>query len=209
MHVLRRTSRAPMKAPRLVSVHPGARRGALVLASLLILAGIAGPALSAAPAGKASITKAAKRQIPKIGDRSFILESELIRYGPVSLDVGGSAPLLRSDPFTFTATCDSIDSNADGPPLEERGRILMQTDEAGTAVNTDDDLAESLPAGGFVVWAQTTAGTPGAADISTEDRGRGMASTPGGHRIAAFGTQILLNQGGSDCTFTGGILSLR
>jgi hypothetical protein len=183
-------------------------RGVAVVAAMLLAAGAIAPAFGAAALTKKKATSIVKNQVRKVGDPRFIEESELIRFSPAFLNAGQSVPLTTVGPFEFVAVCDEIDDDGDGPPLEERGRILLTTSEDNSAFSSDEDEDNDFDVGPLVDWAEETADDPGEQDINSEDGDDAHASAPSGTRIAATSNRIVLNEGGADCSISGSLLVL-
>lgn len=179
-----------------------------MVAAMLLAAGAIAPAFGAAAVTKKKATSIIKKQVRKVGDPRFIEESELIRFGPALLNAGESVPLTTVGPFEFSAVCDEFDDDADGPPLEERGRILFVTSEDNSAYESDEDDDDDFDSGPLGVWAAETAEDPGVQSINVEDEDDAHASSPGGTRIAATSNRITLNEGGVDCSISGSLLVL-
>jgi hypothetical protein len=179
-----------------------------VLAAMLLAAGAIAPAFGAAAVTKKKATSIIKKQVKKVGDPRFIEEAELIRFGPALLNLGQSVPLASIGPFEFSAACDEVDSNADGPPLEERGRIFITTNEDNSAFDSDEDSDDDFDTSQLGEWAEEIADDPGVQDINGEDEDDAHASSPSGTRIASTANRIVLNQGGVDCSISGSILVL-
>jgi hypothetical protein len=188
--------------------HGGWWRGVAVLAAMLLAAGAIAPAFGAAAVTKKKAIAIAKKQIRKAGDPRFIEETELIRFGPALLNAGQSAPLLAVGAFDLVAVCDEIDDAGDGPPLEERGRILIASSEDNAALDSDEDEDNDFDAGALREWAVEIAFSPGEQSINGEDEDDAHASAPSGTRVAATSNRIVLNHGGVDCSISGSLLVL-
>jgi hypothetical protein len=185
-------------------------RAITVVAAMLLAAGALSPAFGAQGVTKQQVTKIAKKQVKKVGDPRFIQETELVRYGPITLNAPGTAPVGTFGPFTLTAECALIDDAGDGPPLEEHGLILIDTSEDNSSFESQDDSEDDFDAADPAEeWAEEIADGPDVQDINSEDDDDAHASAPSGTRIAAAANVIILNQAGFDCIFSGAILVLR
>jgi hypothetical protein len=179
-----------------------------VLIAALVCAGLVTPALGASVNSKSDVKALAKKQIPKTGNHLFLEEDELVRYGPIRLNVGQGAPVGAFGPFRLSAHCDEVDDAGDGPPLEERGRIMIQSTQADAAFRSNVDVDNDLDPPDVGVWAVEDADTPGLQTTNSENYDNAHASAVGGTRIASTSNAIALNQGGFDCTFFGSTLIL-
>jgi hypothetical protein len=185
-------------------------RGITVVAALLLAAGAISPAFGAQPVTKKQVVKIVKKQVPKVGDPRYIQETELVRYGPIMLNGGGTAPVGTFGPFTLTAECNLIDDLGDGPPLEEQGLILIDTSEDNSSFESNEDSEDDFDAADPPEqWAEEIADAPDFQEINIEDDDDAHASAPSGTRIASAANLVVLNQAGFDCIFSGATLVLR
>jgi hypothetical protein len=185
-------------------------RGITVVAVLLLAAGALSPAFGAQGVTKKQVVKIAKKQVKKVGDPRFIQETELVRYGPITLNAPGTAPVGTFGPFTLTADCALVDDQGNGPPLEEQGQILIDTSEDNSSFESDEDSEDDFDAADPPEqWAEEIANDPDEQEINSEDNDDAHASAPSGTRIAASANLIVLNQAGFDCIFSGATLVLR
>ncbi len=193
----------------------GLLRGVGILAALLLAAGAISPAFSAAPVTKAKVKKLAAKQVKKVGIPLFIEEqTELYRYGPLTLNPGGTAPVAAFGPFSFTASCLVLDdamAGTDPDPLD--AEVLIDTSEDNAAFNSDDDEEDDFDAADPPEeWAQETGNDPDVLneqDINGEDDEDAHALTQNGGTAITGGTMIRVGSAGdadSGCTFSGWFL---
>lgn len=183
-------------------------RGVAILAVVALGVAVVSPAFSAAPLTKAKVKKIARKQVKRVGDPRFINESELIDYGPITVPVGGTAPVQTIGPFSFTATCALEDTGVDPDPLN--GEVLIDTSEDNSSFDADDDSEDDFDAADPAEeWAQDVGNDPDdfvadfpPRDVNSEDDGEGKAVSPSGTSI--FGqTTILTDFAAQSCTFWG------
>jgi hypothetical protein len=189
----------------------GLLRGVGILAALLLAAGAISPAFSAAPLTKAKVKKLAGKQVKKLGPELFIEEqTELFRYGPLTLNPGGSSPVAAFGPFSFTANC-AVDDDAmagnDPDPLD--ADVLIDTSEDNASFDSDDDSEDDFDAADPAEeWAQETGNDPDSLneqDINVEDDEDAHALSASGTALTG-GTTIRVGSAGdadSGCTFAG------
>ena len=125
----------------------GLLRGVGVLAAVLLAAGAISPAFSAFTPTKAKIkkiaTKVLKNKIGDFGNPNFIQETELHRWGPIELNVGGADQTIGTfGPFTLKAQCLDSDATAD---TDIEIRVGVTTTENNSALymyygTLEDDL---------------------------------------------------------------------
>jgi hypothetical protein len=183
-------------------------RGVAVLAGMLLAAGAIAPAYSATLTTKNEVKKVVKKQILKAGSKRFIEEEELTRWGPVGLNVGSAMGVAEVGPFSFSAHCDELDLAGDGPPLEERGRILVISHQDNSLIESDEEGDDDFDALEVAVWASETADDPGVQEVNSEDNDDARAASPTGTRLVSTSNTIVLSHAGSDCVFSGSILEL-
>jgi hypothetical protein len=185
-------------------------RAITVVAAMLLAAGALSPAFGAQGVTKGQVKKIAKKQVKKVGDPRFIQETELVLFGPITMNAPGTAPVGTFGPFTLTAECNLIDDAADGPPLEEQGVILIDTSEDNSSFESNEDSEDDFDAADPPEqWVEEIADSPDVQEINTEDDDDAHASAPSGTRIASTANLLALNQAGFDCTLSGAILVLR
>lgn len=195
-------------------------RGVAVLAVAALVVAVVSPAFSAAPLTRAKVKKIAKKvarqQIRSLGRSLFIEEEgELVRYGPIALGVGGTAPVAIFGPFTFTASCtrtDDADPTNDPDPLE--GEVLIDTAEDNAAFESNDDAEDDFDAADPPEeWGQETGNDPDVLneqDLNDEDDEDAHALSAGGTALSG-GTTVRIGSAGdadSGCTFAGSFLVL-
>jgi hypothetical protein len=148
-----------------------------------------------------------KNKIDNLGNPIFIEEAELVRFGPINLSAGQSAPIGTFGPFTLTADCAEGDFFADGAPFEYRGRILISTSEDNSAFVSNDDSEDDFDAADAPEdWAENTAEV-GTQDINSENDESAHALSPSGTWISSAGNIIALTFDGAHCQFAGAVLT--
>jgi hypothetical protein len=188
----------------------GMLRGVGILAALMLAAGAISPAFSAAPLTKAKAkkiaTKVLKQKIDDVGNPIFIEEAELVRFGPVTLNVPGTAAIGTFGPFTLTADC------ADDGGGNVLAQVLLTTTEAHSAFESDDDYDDDFNPGdpdNPAIWAGGETGNAidgGAQTLGNEEDGEAIAVAPSGFSIAgASSGAITTNFAGFDCWITGAV----
>ena len=182
------------------------RRGIAVLA----VAALGSGAFAATPAfsAKTVTKKTVKKIVRSLGGTLFIDEaSELDRFGPIKLSVGQSAPIGTYGPFTLSADCQQGDFDMDGPPFENRARILIDTSEDDSAfesnVDSDEDFDAADPP---AAWAEDSQpiGDP---SLGSENQERAQAEAPSGAWMTAVANIAAVNFGGVDCQLAGAVLT--
>ncbi len=193
----------------------GLLRGVGILAAVLLAAGAISPAFSAAPVTKGKVKKIAKKQVKKVGIPLFIEEqTELYRYGPLTLNPGGSAAVAAFGPFSFTASCLVLDdamAGTDPDPLD--AEVLIDTSEDNAAFDSNDDEEDDFDAADPPEeWAQEAGNDPDVLNeqtVDSENDEDAHALTQGGGTAITGGTMIRVGSAGdadSGCTFSGWFL---
>ena len=187
-------------------------RGVAVLAIVALGALAISPAYSAFNPTKGKIKKIAQKQVKKVGRDLFIEEAELVRYGPVTVNLGASQQVASIGPFTFTAACeiaDDADPGTDPDPLNAVQYI--DTSEDNSAFNSDDDSEDDFDAADPAEeWAEDAGNEPETGDpvdVSDDDDGIMHAYSPSGTAIEGQ-AMALSNHATDTCTFWGSFLHL-
>ena len=185
-------------------------RAVAILAVAALAVAVVSPAFSAAPVTKAKVKKLAKKAVKQniddFGNPIFIEETELVRWGPVTMNVAeADKPIGTFGPFSLTAHC--ADDGAGNIDAE----VLLTTTEAHSAFQSDDDSDDDFNPGdpdNPAYWARDTGGiiVGGPPEINSENDEDAHAIAPSGFSIAAGQSAIGTNFGGFDCWFTGAIL---
>src|ERR687892_1552736 len=144
----------------------------------------------------------------RVGPTLFIEETELVRFGPISLSATSADQTIGTfGPFTLKAHCD------EDPALNLNGELRISTTEAHSAFETEDfgNLDDFGPADGDQPWVEAN-------DTFPDDGSQNYESTFDGqlHATSATGAtnlvgngSVLLNgeaSGAPDCLFAGAIL---
>jgi hypothetical protein len=191
------------------TVRTSLARGFILLAVALLAAGALSPAFGAKKGltkkkVKAIATKVFNKQLPVKGNPIFIEEDELVRYGPVGLQVGAADQTIGTfGPLSLIAHCEDdggsvlgelrLDTSADNSTYY-RGVF----DETGGGVSDLDaaDPPEVIHAGPGAAPGGAT--TPSPVGMTT-------AMAPDGTWIVVTSQQAQ-NFGGSHCMFAGSVL---
>jgi hypothetical protein len=196
------------------------KRPVLALAAL----GALTVAALAAPAGahfrprdeKKHVKKIARRIAKKeattivqttVGPTLFVEETELDRFGPVNLSVGGTQTLGTWGPFSLVAECSDPVADAD---LDVFGEVFVRTTEANSVFASLNDSGDFGPGDNDEVWADSGATAdidPGDAPFAGSYDETSYAAAPSGAHIWGV-VNASTNLGGAHCTFTGFTLSV-
>jgi len=183
----------------------GLLRGLGILTAVLLAAGAISPAFSAAPLTKGKVRKiakkVAKKQINALVPPMTIQETELVRWGPVTMNIGQADQVIGAfGPFTLSASCDQ----PGGAGTPERARVLIDTSEDNSAFDSNDDAEDDFDAADPPEeWAELTALTENVQDITSEDDGDAHAAAPSGTVIRGVGNTLITSFAGFDCWFAG------
>ena len=178
-------------------------RGLGVITALLIAAGAISPAFGAAPLTKARVKKIAKKQATRVvktlGPMLFTEETELVRFGQISMNVGDADQSLGTfGPFTLRLAC-NLDAG------DVRGQVLATTTEANSSLNSNDDSDGDFNPGEALEWAAEVGDVPGGASDPAWHDDTTTASAPGGTSLYGH-TAVTTNFGGSHCVFSGHVV---
>ena len=192
----------------------GLGRGIAVLAIVAMGAMAVTPALSAFKPTRAKIKKIArnvartqatdvlKSQIGPVGNPLFIQETELIRYGPVKLNMSDAQVTIGTfGPFTLKAEC--LDQPSEGTHIQPR--VSVTTAEPDSMVNAAyGGSNHDLDPGGEANWWMTgTADSPGEPpELETYGDNESVIVAPSGAYLVGI-TEIATNFAGSDCWIRG------
>jgi hypothetical protein len=155
-------------------------------------------------------TKIAKKQARTIvqttvGPTIFIEETELVRFGPINLNLGQNQTIgtFGAGSFTFTARC--VDSAG-----STQGIVEITTSRNNSAMQSNDDDFDDFDTGDTAWWAEDTGGltATGTQEINSEEDGEGHAWSPNGIVIEGVGTAIVTNPENvsADCSIGGSFL---
>jgi hypothetical protein len=186
-------------------------RGMVVLAIVILGAAAVTPAFSAFRATKGKVRKLAKKesikQINAVGPGLFIQEGELIRWGPLNMNMDSTQPIGTFGPFSLKAACTDDDLGA-GTAIA--GEVLIDTSEPNSIVYTESDFEEDWDPGETRGWGGTFNTGQSAGDPPNSFSFRpesGIASTPSGAGITG-GTFFHTNFNGFHCVLTGYVIQL-
>jgi hypothetical protein len=186
-------------------------RGLAILAIAALAVAVVSPAFSAAPITKAKVkkiaTKVLKNKIDDFGNPLFVQETELDRFGPVNLSVGGTQTLGTWGPFSLVAECSDSVADAD---LDVLGEVFVRTTEANSVYASLWDSNDFGPGDNDELWAENQGPfdiDPGDAPISGSYDETSYAAAPSGAHIWGV-VNASTNLGGAHCTFTGFTLSV-
>ncbi len=182
-------------------------RAVAILAIAALAVAVVSPAFSAAPVTKAKVKKLAKKAVKQniddFGNPIFIEEAELVRFGPVMLNVPGTAAIGTFGPFTLTASCQD-DGGGNIKVL-----VLITTSEDNSTYESNDDNEDDFDVADNPNpewWAEDTGGIIVAGPQQTNsEEDEGHASSPSGTNIDGR-TTINTNFGGFDCSIAGYVI---
>jgi hypothetical protein len=184
-------------------------RGIVLLTVAFVAAGALSPAFGAKKGltkkkVKAIATKVFNKQLPVKGNPIFIEEDELVRYGPIGLQVGAADQTIASfGPLTLIAHCED-----DGGLV--LGELRLDTSEdnstyyAGTFDEPGSALGDFDAADPPAVIHEGPGAAPGGA-TTVAPPGITTAMAPSGTWIVVTSQQAQ-NFGGSHCMFAGSVL---
>jgi hypothetical protein len=177
-------------------------RGLAILAVAALAVAVVSPAFSAAPLTKAKVKKIAKKQINKLVPGIAIEETELHRFGLITMNIGDAAQTVGTlGPFTLTATCTDGDPAAD---VDISAQLEITTTEDNSIAASDDDNDNDFDSGdAAVIWAGGDfENTPGGVVDYWSEESEGHAASPSG--IALDGrSAVYFNFAGAHCAFAG------
>jgi hypothetical protein len=144
-----------------------------------------------------------------VGPSLFIEETELVRWGPIELSVGGSQSIGTFNGFALTAQCLDSDATAD---TDIEIRVGITTPENNSALNnyygaTDDDF----DVGEDGDWHDSTDGSETTNDPGDPQNqqtfadGFGHVATPSGASLWGE-TNAISNFSGSHCWLNGRVI---
>jgi hypothetical protein len=155
---------------------------------------------------KKHVRKIARKQINKLVPGIAIEESELVRFGQIKLNVGGSQPIGTFGPFTLTARCVDGDAGAD---VEIVAQVEITTSEADSFFFSDfwggEDDFDPNDSNGPILWVNIDEGDAPGDPLEWLAENHMTAHAPGGTSLTGDQTAFT-NFAGSHCMFSGSIL---